>query len=69
MEALQQGEKGRQKLAPVDVRLSTIEDKTRLRRKQIADKAADYIITGYESFHKFCSRFYKHRFLLFCPRG
>jgi phosphate transport system permease protein len=31
---------------PVDVRLSTIEDKNRLRRKQLADKAANITITA-----------------------
>lgn len=48
MEDQQQRERERQRTAsaPVDVRLSTMEDKARLRRKKLADKAADYIITG-----------------------
>ena len=48
MEDIQQRERGRQEVsrAPVTVRLSTIEDKARLRRKQLADKAADYTITA-----------------------
>ena len=48
MEEIQQRERERQESssAPVDVRLSTMEDKARLRRKKLADKAADYIITA-----------------------
>src|SRR5689334_21024762 len=48
MEDIQQRERGRQEVsrAPVTVRLSTKEDKARLRRKQLADKAADYTITA-----------------------
>ncbi len=48
MAEVQQRERERQESssAPVDVRLSTMEDKARLRRKKLADKAADYIITA-----------------------
>jgi phosphate transport system permease protein len=46
MEEPQQRERQGTSPAPVDVRLSTMEDKSRLRRKHIADKAADYIITA-----------------------
>lgn len=48
MEEVQQRERERQETsrAPVNVRLSTMEDKARLRRKKLADKAADYLITA-----------------------
>ena len=48
MAELPQEEKERQGTSPppVDVRLSTLENKVRLRRKQLADKAADYLITA-----------------------
>ena len=46
MEDIQHRERQEASRAPVDVRLSTIEDKARLRRKKLADKAADYTITA-----------------------
>ena len=48
MGATQQQERERPQTsrAPVDVRLSMKEDKAKLRRKKLADKAADYLITA-----------------------
>lgn len=48
MEDLQQREREQQQTShtSVNVRLSVMEDKGRLRRKQLADKTADYLITA-----------------------